>query len=169
MAQDTLQTHDAAKDSSKFQRKWNMTHSPLKATIFSAALPGAGQVYNKKYWKLPILYAGLGTCAYFIIDNTRNYHEWKNAYIAYADGDPSTTSSIDPTRYDLNAGQQLYHRWLDISYICLAGVYILQVIDANVDAHLFYYDVSRNLGLSIHPSIVNTGQIRPGAGISIHF
>ncbi|MCC6599552.1 MAG: hypothetical protein IT223_02645 [Crocinitomicaceae bacterium] len=137
--------------------------------MLAAALPGAGQIYNKKYWKLPILYAGFGVCTYFIADNTKNYHEWKNAYVASADGNPTTVPSIDPLKYNLNKGQELYHRWLDISYMCLAGVYILQIIDANVDAHLFYYDVSRNLSMNIHPSLISTGQISAGIGIEFHF
>lgn len=156
-------------DSTVMQKKWNMTHSPLKATVFAAALPGAGQVYNHKYWKLPILYAGIGTCVYFIVDNTKIYRAYRDAYVASADGDPNTVPAIDLTSYNLDATQEIYHKYMDISYMSLVGVYVLQIIDANVDAHLFYYDVTPNLGLSVLPTAVSTGHITPGISIGFHF
>jgi hypothetical protein len=146
----------AVSDSSKFQLKWNQSHSPLKATIYSAVLPGSGQVYNHKYWKAPIVYAGLGTCIYFISDNTKNYRYWKNAYIAFNDVDPLTNPTgeaegLSSTQLDLN--QQYYKKLVDISYMSFLGVYALQIIDANVDAHLFSFDVSPNLSLRYTPVV----------------
>lgn len=164
----------------KFRRgfiyRWNMQpHSPLKATIYAAALPGAGQIYNgnkkegsffRKYWKVPVVYAGLGTCVGFIVFNTEQYNRFKKEYIASVTGGERTMGG---TSTQLNEIQEQYHRWMDVSYMALAGVYILQIIDANVDAHLFYYDVSRDLGLLVHPSIVNTGYVSPALGLTLKF
>jgi hypothetical protein len=155
-----------------FQSRWNMTpHSPLKASIYSAALPGAGQWYNakaysRKYWKVPIVYIGLGTATGFIISNTKNYRYYKSQYIAQVDGDPNTIVTANPL-IDLKTTQEQYHKWLDLSYMSLAIIYFLQIIDANVDGHLFYFDVGNDLGLSFHPSIVNTGRITTGLSISL--
>ena len=146
----------AVSDSSKFQLKWNQTHSPLKATIYSAILPGSGQIYNRKYWKAPIVYAGLGTCIYFISDNTNNYRFWKNAYIANNDLDPLTNPSGEAeglSNAQLDANQLYYKKLVDISYMSFLGVYALQIIDANVDAHLFSFDVSPNLSLNYTPVV----------------
>jgi hypothetical protein len=146
-------------------------HSPLKASLYSAALPGAGQWYNakaysRKYWKVPFVYVGIGTATGFIISNTKNYRYYKSQYIAEVDGDPNTVVTANPL-IDLNTTQEQYHKWLDLSYMSLALIYFLQIIDANVDAHLFYFDVGKDLSLSFHPSIVNTGRITTGLGISL--
>jgi len=146
----------AVSDSSKFQLKWNQPHSPLKATVLSAVLPGSGQIFNKKYWKAPIVYAGLGTCIYFISDNTKNYHFWKDAYIAFNDTDPLTNPTgraAGLSNTALNTNQLAYKKLLDVSYMSLLGVYALQIIDANVDAHLFSFDVSPNLSLRYTPVV----------------
>ena len=146
----------AVSDSSKFQLKWNQPHSPLKATIYSAVLPGSGQIYNRKYWKAPIVYAGLGACVYFISDNTQNYRFWKNAYIAYNDLDPLTNPNGEAeglSNAQLDANQLYYKKLVDISYMSFLGVYALQIIDANVDAHLFSFDVSPNLSLNYTPVV----------------
>jgi hypothetical protein len=146
----------AVSDSSKFKLKWNQPHSALKATLFSAILPGSGQIFNHKYWKVPIVYAGLGTCIYFISDNTKNYRFWKEAYIAFNDTDPNTNPTGRAeglSNSSLNSNQLAYKKLLDISYMSLVGVYALQIIDANVDAHLFSFDVSPNLSLNYTPVV----------------
>jgi hypothetical protein len=150
-----------------WQKKWRMDHSPLKATLMAAALPGAGQIYNKKYWKLPILYAGMGTCVGFIVHNTREYRVLRDSFIAANDGDPNTIPELDPQRYNLDVEQDRFRRYTELSYMALLGVYILQIIDANVDAHLFYFDVSPDLSLEFHPTLLNTGRVHPGLGISL--
>ncbi len=164
----------------KFRRgfiyRWNMQpHSPLKATLYSSILPAAGQVYNgnkkegswaRKYWKVPVVYAGLGTCVGFITFNHKQYQRFKNEYIASITGGERTMGG---TPDQLNRIQEQYHQWRDLSYLALAGVYLLQIIDANVDAHLYYYDVSRDLGLYVHPSTVHTGYISPALAVSITF
>ncbi len=164
----------------KFKRgfiyRWNMQpHSPLKATLYSAVLPSAGQIYNgskkegsffRKYWKVPIVYAGIGTCVGFIVFNDNQYKIYKKEYIASMTGGERTMGGSST---QLNQIQEQYHQWRDLSYLALAGVYLLQIIDANVDAHLFYHDVSRDLGLYFHPSVVNTGYVSPGLGLTLRF
>jgi hypothetical protein len=155
---------------SKWKAKWNMQpHSPLKATVFSAVIPGAGQLYNKKWWKTIIVYGGIGTCVYFIRDNDKNYLTYRRAYIAAIDGDPNTIPQIEGNASFYNDVQEQYRRWRDISWMALAGVYILQIIDANVDGHLFYYDISPDIHLSIHPSIIPTARGNAGIGLLLNF
>ena len=128
---------------SQFQQRWNAPHSALKATVLALTLPGAGQAYNRKYWKMPILYGGLGTCVYFIARNTKEYRFYKNEYIKAADTDPNTVSEYSASQ--LQPVMETYRRWMDISYFSLIGVYALQALDANVDAHLFKFDISKDL------------------------
>ena len=146
----------AISDSSKFQLKWNLPHSPLKATLFSTFIPGSGQVYNRKIWKAPLVYIGLGTCIYFITENSKDYKYWKQAYIAVNDTDPLTNPTGKAqglSSSTLNLNQIAYKKLLDISYISLVGFYAIQIIDANVDAHLFSFDVSPNLSLRYTPIV----------------
>jgi hypothetical protein len=163
----------------KFSLRWHMhPHSPLRATVYSAAFPGLGQIYNgnkkegscfRKYWKVPIVYGGVATCVAFIDFNTKKYRYYKSQYIALNDGDDSTIPDQDYNSSWLDDVQEQYHRWMDVSYMCLAGLYVLQIIDANVDAHLFYYDVGNDLSLNIQPSLIFTGEINPAIGIGIRF
>lgn len=128
---------------SQWQQRWHAPHSALKATVLALTLPGAGQAYNHKYWKMPIVYAGLGTCVYFIARNTREYRYYKSEYIKAADTDPNTISEYSAAQ--LQPVMETYRRWMDISYFSLIGVYALQALDANVDAHLFKFDISKDL------------------------
>ena len=133
-------------------------HSPHKATLW-ALIPGAGQIYNKKYWKLPIVYAGFGVIGYFILANRSEYIKYNNAYICSAKEDASTDSSFictDPlgslyeTSY-LQSYRDYYRRNLELSFIILGGWYLLQILDATVDAHLFYWEVDDNLSIRLDP------------------
>lgn len=147
----------------------SLSHSPLKATLFSAVIPGAGQIYNKKYWKLPIVYGGLGTCIYFIDRNTRKYKVYRDGLIAEQDGDPATVNTTGYTAFQLDQLQDTYRSWRDLSWIICAGVYVLQILDANVDAHLFYFDVSKDLGFFVRPSLDFTGGLNSGLCLSLNF
>jgi len=128
-------------------------HSPKRATIFSAALPGLGQAYNKQYWKIPIVYAGLGTAVYFIVDNTKNFKNFREQLLFEIDGDPLTINTSGGNEAQLREVTQTYRRWRDWSYIAVGAIYGLQILDANVSAHLFYFDVDDDLSLMWHPSI----------------
>lgn len=142
-------------------------HSPKKATIYSAILPGLGQAYNKKYWKIPVIYAGFGAFGYFINWNNKNYQTMKLAYSDFTDGDPNTNSYLDlegaqyydfsnPTdsvnfKTALTKQQDYYHRNRDLLVILTVAFYGLNIIDASVDAHFFDFDISEDLSLNWQP------------------
>lgn len=129
--------------------------SPKTASILSAVLPGAGQVYNQKYWKVPVVYAALGTAVYYIDFNTKKYRTFRGEYVARLDTDANTIPN--PEYADLQDAQiekakVYYKRMLDISYASLGILYILNIVDASVDAHLFTFDVSEDLSLNWQPT-----------------
>lgn len=126
-------------------------HSPKKATIMSAALPGLGQIYNRKYWKVPIIYGGFAVAGYFLNDNLKNIEKYKELFIAETDGDPTTINTSNFTTADLTRIIDQYKQWRDLSYISFVVIYALNIIDANVDAHLFYFDVSEDISLNVVP------------------
>ncbi|MBN2173400.1 MAG: hypothetical protein JW731_04670 [Bacteroidales bacterium] len=130
-------------------------HSPHKATIYSLILPGLGQAYNKKYWKIPIVYAGFGVFYYFIDFNDKEYKKFREAYYhsVKEDGTPPVNDYEEQYTTDqLLQAKNDYRRNRDLSYI-LAGVwYALNVIDATVDAHLFTWEVDNNLSLRAEPA-----------------
>ena len=126
--------------------------SPKKAALLSL-IPGGGQVYNKKYWKVPIIYAGLIASAYYINDNNHQYKAYKKAYLIRIDNDPNTTDEYvgQYSSNDLIVLIDFYRRNREISILCFVGVYILNIVDASVDAHLFDYDISENISLNVSP------------------
>jgi len=130
-----------------------LLHSPKKAAIYAAALPGLGHIYNKKFWKLPLVYGGVGTSVYFIIRNNNFYKSYFKAYKARVDDDPNTVDVWYPSLPDGVVLQNLEttRTWLEISYIATLGVYLLQIVDATVDAHFFDFDVSDDLSLNVTP------------------
>lgn len=130
-------------------------HSPLKAGLASAILPGAGQFYNRKYWKIPILYAGIAVDVYFIISNRQYYNEFRNAYLINQTGNMNTTNqyAFIYTPDQLLSIQQYYQKYYDLSFILGGVIYALNILDAVVDAHLFYFDVSEKLSMQITPII----------------
>ena len=133
------------------------THSPSKAVLYSAILPGAGQAYNKKYWKIPIIYAGIGVLVYAIDFNQKNYSTFKDAFIVRTDGDSSTTDNYPRfTDDNLKTLFQYYRRNRDLSYILISTLYVLNILDAYVDAELFYFDVSDKLSLRSSPFIMHS-------------
>lgn len=130
------------------------THSPRKATILSAVLPGAGQAYNRKYWKIPVVYAAAGTSIFFIIRNNSIYKDYRTAYTYRIDNDTLTNDLKykNLANETVRSERERFLRYRDISILCLIGVYALNIIDANVDAHLFYFDVGEDLSLSWQPA-----------------
>ncbi len=135
-------------------------HSPKKAAILSAVFPGMGQVYNGKYWKLPIVYGGIGGLVYGSVWNSRHYRTYfdKYKYMTENDLDEYEGQSIRV----VEGYKNYYLRNKNLFIILTAGFYGLQIIDANVDAHLFDYDISEDLSLRIDP--VLTGPFAAGQG-----
>lgn len=165
---DTIETPVKQQKVSKSNVK---IHSPKKAVILSAVLPGLGQVYNKKYWKLPIIYAGFGGLGYSIFANTRNWRTYRDAYKLRVDEDPNTIDEFDGTVSENNLLdlKKYYKRNLDLSVIFTAVLYALNLVDAAVDAHLFNYDISDDLSMYVQPVVGFQSQRGPGvnAGLSI--
>jgi hypothetical protein len=150
-------------------------HSPRKATIYSAILPGLGQAYNKRYWKIPIIYAGLGTIAYFAKWNNDRYKLYKHALFARVDGDPDTVSPL-PDRISTDAirrGAEFYRRNKELNIIVFAAVWGLNVLDAHIDAHLIGFDLSEDIALQVKPHVGQTDfsakSINAGLSISLKF
>lgn len=171
-----LRAQQADADTVKVLKKIKLPeeeHSPRKATMYSALLPGLGQAYNKKYWKIPLVYGGFYAIGYFIGWNNKNYQLYKSAYQDWTDDDLETTRYLDIEvvrlrNYDpdnstdyanlkdaLNNQQEYFRRNRDLLIISILGFYGLNVIDAGVDAHLFNFDISDDLSFNWQPSVVN--------------
>ena len=124
--------------------------SPAKAAFYSAVLPGLGQAYNKKYWKIPIVYGALGTGIYFYVTNNKEYNRYRDAYKSRLAGFENDEFIGRVTTEGLERGQKFYRRNKEISLLVTIGLYALNIIDANVDAHLMQYNVDENLSLAPH-------------------
>ncbi|MCW5520996.1 hypothetical protein J1N09_14195 [Aureitalea sp. L0-47] len=127
--------------------------APSRAAFYSAVLPGLGQAYNKKYWKIPIIYAGMATGVYFYIQNDNDYDRFRNAYkrrLAGFTDDEFYGNGDSPVISDerLIDAQRSAQRNKDVSIIVSLAFYLVNIIDANVDAHLSQYNVSDDLTLS---------------------
>lgn len=133
-------------------------HNPEKATLYSAILPGLGQAYNKKYWKIPVVYAGIGTIGYFAITNGNGYRDYRLAY-DYQSGittDVSDDIKVLAGKYsaeNLITIRDYYRRNMELSWIIMALWYGLNIIDATVDAHFFEYDIGDDLTLKVEPTL----------------
>ncbi len=134
--------------------------APAKAAFLSAILPGLGQAYNKKYWKIPIVYGAIGTGVYFYINNNKEYNRYRDAYKSrlagfetdefYFDGQGNKLDTPRISTSRLEDAQKFYRRNKEISLLVTFGLYALNIIDANVDAHLMQYNVDENLSLAPH-------------------
>ena len=166
--QDTLKLTTMAADSIKLPKKrdWSTWRPNAKRAMWLAiVLPGAGQIYNRKYWKLPIVYGGFVGCAYAMRWNNQMYRDYSQAYMDLMDDDPNTQSynqflhlgaKIDETniqRYQtlFKNRKDRFRRWRDLSFFC---------IDAYVDASLSEFDISKDLSLRVEPTIINNERER---------
>ncbi len=134
------------------------THSIAKAAWLSTVFPGLGQAYNRSYWKMLIIYAGLSTTIYFTADNHKSYRRFLDAFHTRIDSDSVTT---DPyvgiyNERQLIEIQNRFRKWRDISIILTVVVYALNILDAYVDAHLHYYNVDDNLSFYMEPAIIKS-------------
>lgn len=140
-------------------------HSPKKAVLYSALLPGAGQVYNKKYWKVPIIYAAMGATVYLYIKEQQDFQSFKNAYVQRLNGELDDFPS-QSEQWLLN-NMEISRRNRDLMFIATAAVYALNIIDAAVDAHLFHFDVSDDLSLHWQPTLMAGPGKHTATGITI--
>lgn len=164
---DSLQIAKSKKLAGKLSDSWQPKSG--KALLW-AILPGGGQIYNRKYWKLPIVWGGLMTCAYFISFNNRMYQEYHAAYRDLMSADPSQNTAwlafapqgalaTDYAQYEslkgtLKRGNDYYRRYRDLSIVLAIGIYGLSMLDAYVDAELFTFDISPDLSMRVAPTLV---------------
>jgi hypothetical protein len=162
---------------SKKRKEWSR---PKTALVLALVLPGAGQAYNKKFWKIPVLYAGVGACAYFWISNQVAYRELKSAYLRnyYAiQEDPSFQVYEDQLTYgtlqvytslaQLSTDRDTYRRYRDFSIAGSFALYAISVLDAYVDAHLREFDLSPDLSFSVKPLFYNYNNATFAPGLSL--
>lgn len=141
-----------------------------KAVWLATLFPGAGQIYNRKYWKLPIFYGGFVACTYALTWNSRMYKDYSQAYLDIMDSDPRTNSFADflPPNYDYSSDNVLnqlkttfknkkdyYRKYRDLSIFVFIGVYVISIIDAYVDAELSSFDISKDLSMGVNPAVLN--------------
>ena len=143
--------------------------NPKRAGLYSALLPGAGQAYNHEYWKIPIIYAGIATSAYFYNFNRTRYRTYRQAYISRIDNDPQTTDAYVGIYTDgsLQTLQDVYKRYLDLTVLFTALGFTVQVLDAIAFSHLRNFDISPDLSIHYSPVILPSGGI--GFGLTARF
>lgn len=140
---------------------------PTKAAFYSAIIPGLGQAYNKKYWKIPIVYGAIGTSLYFYINNNKNYHKYRDAYKRRLAGfNDDQYQYLDDSR--LVQAQRFYQRNRDLSLLVTIGFYVLNIVEANVDAHLIQFNVSDKLSFQpeVYPNELNN---KPNLGLTFNY
>ena len=138
-----LDTINFEKKIKKPKRDWaTWRPNPKRAMWLALALPGAGQIYNRKYWKLPIIYGGFVGCAYAMRWNNQMYHDYSQAYL--------DLMALFKKRKDR------FRRWRDMSFFVMVGVYALSVVDAYVDASLSEFDISDDLSLQVAPAVIDS-------------
>lgn len=152
----------------KFQLGWHPDSK--RAMWLGLVLPGGGQIYNRKFWKLPIFYGGVLGCVYAVTWNGQMLRDYSQAYQDLTDDDPTTRSYEEmlPPGYDVASHQDrlttlfknkkdFYRRYRDLSIFCIVAVYALSVIDAYIDAELSTFDISRSLSLHVEPTFIRGG------------
>jgi hypothetical protein len=169
-------------DSLAIRDKEKFRPEPRKATIFAIAFPGGGQIYNRDYWKLPLVYGAFGGAVYAIRWNTLRYNDFLTGYKAFFDlttGNPRTDITTVPvylrdreetrdlTLDQVRRGRTAYRRYRDYAYVISVGVYALAAVEANVAAHLKTFDISEDLTLRVEPSLFQPFVSGPTAGVRL--
>jgi hypothetical protein len=181
-AQDTLSIAKPLKHELKIE--------PLRATMLAVAMPGFGQIYNRKYWKVPLVYAGFGGIIYAIHYNSKEYNIFMKAYQDFTDNSSATDSyinvipNVDPITYDpvlqpanyawykerMLSRVDYFRKYRDLSYIGIAAWYLFTILDANVDASLYNYDISNDLDIKVQPVMMPlSGQANVGLSLKLTF
>lgn len=145
--------------------------NPTKATWLAVVFPGGGQIYNRKYWKLPIIYGGFAGCAYALSWNGKMYKDYSQAYLDIMDSNPNTKSYEDllppNARYNeeqlkntIKKRKDMFRRYRDLSIFAFIGVYLISIIDAYVDAELSNFDITPDLSMKVEPTVINNNQFK---------
>ena len=157
--------------------------NPTKATWLALVIPGGGQIYNRKYWKLPIIYGGFAGCAYALTWNGKMYKDYSQAYKDAMNGNMQSSSITDllPPGYTISESQlkellrkrkDTYRRYRDLSIFAFIGIYLISVIDAYVDAELSNFDITPDLSMRVEPTVINnqmTGSSNRSVGVQCSF
>ena len=163
---------DVAENSKSKEMKLPRAHfhpNPTRSVWLGLVFPGLGQIYNRRYWKLPIIYGGFAGCFYAIQWNNKYYKDYLLAYMDKMDSDPNTQSHLKVLPYNinpessyaetyLNQKQNYYRKYRDLSIIIAVGVYALSVVDAFVDTQLHDFDISDDVSMKIHPALIENPQ-----------
>ena len=151
------------------KRDWSTWKpNPQRAVWLALVIPGGGQIYNRKFWKLPIFYGGFLGCIYALTWNNMMYKDYSQAYLDIMDDDPGTASynkflhlgrviddnNIERYKTIFKNRKDKYRRWRDMSFFVMVGIYALSVIDAYVDAELSVFDISKDLSLKVEPTVI---------------
>ncbi|MBO5871527.1 MAG: hypothetical protein J6Q75_02635 [Bacteroidaceae bacterium] len=160
-------------DTLKLNRFENWQPNSIRAMWLAMVFPGGGQIYNRKYWKLPIVYGGVVGCIYAVNWNSQMLKDYSQAYQDITDKDPSTNSHLEmlPLGYNISGREEhfktifkrkkdFYRRNRDLSIFCIAGVYLLSVVDAYVDAELSTFDIGRELSVQLSPNMISTDMMQ---------
>ena len=156
------------------------SHSPKKATMLSAVLPGLGQIYNdikkpegfksRLWWKFPLIYGGIGTSIYFVIQNQKSYAFYRNERLDLQNDISSLYSISGYSDSQLKSITDQYSRWRDLSIVAVLGVYLINIVDANVSGNLLHFDSSDDLSIIVQPKVFYINQSSlTGASLSFHF
>ena len=144
--------------------------NPTKATWLAIVFPGGGQIYNRKYWKLPIIYGGFAGCAYALTWNSKMYKDYSQAYLDIMDSNPNTKSyedllppnatySEEQLKNTLKRRKDMFRRYRDLSIFAFIGVYLISVIDAYVDAELSNFDITPDLSMRVEPAVIDNNNM----------
>lgn len=160
-------------DTLKLNRFENWQPNSIRAMWLAMVFPGGGQIYNRKYWKLPIVYGGVVGCLYAVNWNSQMLKDYSQAYQDITDKDPTTNSHLEmlPLGYNISGREEhfktifkrkkdFYRRNRDLSIFCIAGVYLLSVVDAYVDAELSTFDIGRELSVQLSPNMISTDMMQ---------
>ena len=144
-------------------------HDPTKAALLSAAIPGLGQAYNKKYWKIPLVWIGLGAFGYFIQWNNDRYQYYRRNLIYEVKQDPDHPNETGLDQATLKSARDTYRRSRD--QLALYGIlfYLVQIVDAHVDAHLIEFDVNQDLSVRLEPGYIPLDIGGSGVGMALKF
>lgn len=165
---DIKQEKDPTDSLSRELKRKQWVPNPTKATWLALVIPGGGQIYNRKYWKLPIVYGGFAGCAYALTWNGKMYKDYQAAYVDAINEkwDSSSITDLLPPGYidrvshsqiteTLRKRKDTYRRWRDLSIFAFIGVYLISVVDAYVDAELSNFDIGPDLSMKVEPTLIN--------------
>lgn len=162
-----IQTDSSARKGNVFKNFFVKKYpQPRKAALLATVMPGAGQMYNRKWWKLPIVYGALGGMTYWTVDNVKQYRLLRDEFKARVDDDPATSPNPAYARLEnqtVRDYRDLYRKYCEQSYLALGFIYLLSITDAYVDAHMYRFDVSEDLSLRLQPK----NGVTPGFGLHI--